>query len=88
MVPSEVTRDRLEFGAIGLRSFRVEAVIDMFVDQRPLGIRHGLFDRLELLRYIQARLAGLQHLDDRSKVTVGAFQPGDQGWVTCMDMRV
>ena len=32
-------------------------------------------------------LARLDHLDHRAQMPVGAFQPGDQGGVGCMEMR-
>jgi len=54
------------------------------VDQRFLGLRHGLFDRLQLLRHVEAWPAGLQHLDDGFQVTIRAFEAvGDVG-VRCV----
>jgi hypothetical protein len=60
----------------------------MIMDQHALGIRHGLLDRLKLLGDIKAGFPGFQHRDNRAKVAVGTFQPGNQRRVTCMDVCV
>ena len=60
-------------------------MVHVVVDQRPLGIRDSLFDRLHLLGDLKARLARLDHLDHRAQVSVSAFQPGDEGGMGCMD---
>jgi len=86
--PLKIPCDRAQFGAVGLGRIRIEAVIEMIVDQRPLGIRDGVLDRLHLLGDVEARPARLDHLDHGAQMTVGAFQPGDQRGVACMSMRI
>ena len=63
-------------------------MVHMVMDQRPLGVRDGLFDSLHLLGYFQARFARLDHLDHGAEMAVSAFQPGDQGGMGCMDRRI
>ncbi len=66
----------------------VQTMIDMVVDEDPLGIDDGLLDRLQLVGDIKAGFSGLDHRDHCPQVAFGAFQPGDEGWVACVDMRV
>jgi hypothetical protein len=83
----QIPGDGLEVGAILLRMFGIEAMINMVMDERALGVYHGLFHGMELLRDLEAGLACLDHLDHRAQMPVGAFQPGDQGGVGCVQMR-
>ena len=90
MSASEIFGDQFEFFYLrtliaGQRASDVfQAVVDVVVDQRFLGLRHGLFDRLQLLRHIKARPASLQHLDDGFQVTIRSFEAvGDVG-VRCV----
>jgi len=44
----------------------------MVVDERALGAGDGVFDRLELLRNIDAGAFLLDHADDTAQMTSGA----------------
>lgn len=83
----QIPGDGLEVRAILLRMFGIEAMIHVIVDERALGVHHGLFHGVELLCDFKAGLSSLDHLDHRAQMPVGAFQPGDQGRVTCMQVR-
>src|SRR6266850_111741 len=64
------------------RAFRlIEAVLDVVVDQLPLGFGNRAFDRVELLRQVEAASAFLEHSDNRAKVTFGALQASNDGRV-------
>ena len=52
----------------------VKAVVDVVVDQRPLGIGHGFFNSVQLLRDFTAGAALGNHGDDCGKMAVGPFQ--------------
>ena len=52
-------------------------MVDMIVDERALGAGDGVFDRLELLRNIDAGALLLDHADDAAQMTGGAVQPLD-----------
>jgi hypothetical protein len=67
---------------------RVQTVIDMIVDKGTLGVDDGLFDRLQLMSDIQAGLSCLDHFYHRPQVAVGAFQPGNESGVACVNMRI
>ena len=86
MVCLQVSRDSLEGGAVLSRMFGIQTMIHVIMDQRALGIDHGFFDRVELLGDVKAGFARLDHLDHGPQMTLGAFQPGDQGRVGCMEM--
>lgn len=64
----------------------VKTMIHMIMDQRALGIDHGLFDGVELLGNLKAGFARFDHLNYGPQVAIGTFQPGNQGGVGCMDM--
>ncbi|OKO84231.1 hypothetical protein AC629_21690 [Bradyrhizobium sp. NAS80.1] len=58
----------------------LETVIDVIVDQCLLGIFDRALHGLQLLRYLDARLTLLDHLDDLLEVAVGALQAlGNRG---------
>ena len=52
----------------------LQAMVDMVVHQCFFCIGDCLFDRLQLLRNVQAIAVFLQHLDDAFQVALGAFQ--------------
>ena len=83
---SEVAGDGLQLIAIRGGMVFVQAMVHVIVDQRPLGVGDGLLDRLQLLRDLEAGLAVLDHADHGPQMTVGTFQPGDQGGMGCVDM--
>lgn len=43
---------------------------------------------MQLLRQIQARLPGLDHVDDAAKMPLGALQPLDDFGVRLVEMRL
>lgn len=47
----------------------------MIVDQGALGLGDGLFDRVQLLSDVEARLAAIDHGDDAAQMAFGASQP-------------
>jgi hypothetical protein len=65
----------------------IQAMVHVVMDQRALGVHHGLLHGLQSAPRSQAGLARLDHLDHRAQMPVGAFQPGDQGGVGCMQVR-
>lgn len=46
----------------------------MVLNQRPLGLRDCLLDRVKLLGDVEARPAGLDHLDDPAQMAVRALE--------------
>lgn len=62
-------------------------MIHVIMDQGTLGINYGIFNGVKLLSNLEARLACLDHLDHGPQMPVGAFQPGNQGGVGCMQVR-
>ena len=54
----------------------IHAVVDMVFDEFFLGIADGFLYGMQLLRQVQTRTAGLQHVDHRREVSMGALQPG------------
>src|ERR1017187_7212445 len=87
--PSQIFRDQLEVAQRRLppgagcleRSF--EAVADMIVDQRLLGVFDGALHGLQLLGDRSTGASLLDHRDDRFEVTVGSLEtPRDRAmWV-------
>jgi hypothetical protein len=74
---SEVLCNRFEFIDRAPLSTRqrpdrlLEAVSDVMLDQRLLGLRNGLLDRMQLLGNVEARPLRLDHVDDAAQVTFG-----------------
>lgn len=81
---SQITGYGSEFGTVAVRAVDVEAVIDMIVDQNPLGIGHGLFDGPKLLGDIDAGPMVFEHGNHGPQVAIGTFQPGNEGRMACM----
>jgi hypothetical protein len=77
----QVLRDFFEFeeGFLSrspvFRDGVLETVIDVIVDQRFLCNGNGLLHGMQLLREIETLSARLDHLNDGSKVTLGAAKP-------------
>jgi hypothetical protein len=63
----------------------IETVIEVIVDQRLFRLANRLFDRVELLRQIDARPTLIDHGNDASQVTLGALQPLDDLRVALMN---
>jgi hypothetical protein len=87
-MPSEVTGDRFEFGAVTLGAIDLKAMVDVVMDQHAFGIGDGLLNGLKLLRHVNAGFACLYHRDHRTQMPIGTFQPGNEGGMTCMNMGV
>ena len=58
----------------------------MILNQRPLGLDDGLFDRVKLLRDLQTRPVCLHHLHDAAQMALGPLQPLDDLWMAGMNM--
>ena len=54
-----------------------EAMIDVIIDQRPLGAGNGVLDGLELLRDIDARSPLFDHCGDTSQMPVRTIESLD-----------
>ena len=52
----------------------VQTMRDMVADQRFFGPRHGLFDRMKLLRDVDARPSAFDHRDNGAQMAFGALQ--------------
>src|SRR5258708_39377189 len=82
---SEIFCDRLELVDRHARLARqrpetlLEAMVDMIVDQRLLGVGDRLLDGVELLDEIEAAALGLDHRDDLAQMPFGPLQPVDDG---------
>lgn len=64
----------------------IEAMIHVIKDQGALGVRDGLLDSLHLLRDLKAGLPRLDHVNNGTKMPIGALQPCDEGGMGCVDM--
>jgi hypothetical protein len=79
--PLKVLGDFLELvdGAAavpGQRADRLfEAVVEVILDQCPLGLAHRLLDGVELLRDVEAGPAALDHGDHAAYMAFGSSQP-------------
>ncbi len=80
---SQVFGDQLELFDLGALVSRKRAgdvfqtMVDVVVDQGFLGLRYGLFDRLQLLGQFKAGSARLQHLYDRPQMALHPLEPVD-----------
>lgn len=83
----QIARDCFEFGAVFGRMICIQAMVHMVMDQSALGVHYRLFDGMKLLGDLETGLSLLDHLDHRTQVAIGAFQPGHKGRVGCMQMR-
>ncbi len=54
-----------------------ETMVDVIVDQCPLGAGDGVLDRLELLRDVDAGPLFLDHPDDAAKMACRPVEPLD-----------
>lgn len=66
----------------------VEAVVEMILDQRLLGLPDRTLDRLQLLGDVEAGAPGFDHLDDLAQMTVSPLQPLDDGRVSFVKVRL
>ncbi|CAK7262250.1 protein of unknown function (plasmid) [Shinella sp. WSC3-e] len=80
---SEIFGDRLELGhgasLVGGQGADhiLEAMVEMVLDQRALGIGDRLFDGMKLLCEIEAGAPVLDHRDDALQMSLGPLQPLD-----------
>jgi hypothetical protein len=65
-----------------------QAVVDVILDQRALGLAHGFFYGVQLLRDVHALTALFDHGDDAAQVAVCAFETLDDRRVAVVDMGV
>ncbi len=63
-------------------------MIDVVVNQRPLGFADGLLDRMKLLGEIETRSSLIKHLDHTAKMTFGPPQPFDDIRVSFVNVVV
>jgi hypothetical protein len=86
MMDLPVFRNRAKLRDCVLRSFAFlgmdETMVDMVVDECPLGAGYGIFDRLELLRDVDARALFLDHADNAAQMARGAIEALDDSRVT------
>jgi hypothetical protein len=52
-------------------------MIDVIVNQSPLGLADGLFDSMQLLGEIEAGASFAEHFDHPAEMTVSPLQPFD-----------
>lgn len=74
LVELQILGNRFELCHRGLVTvfYRVlQAVVDMIMNQRFLGLVDRLLDRLQLLRDIEAGATRLQHFNDALQVAIG-----------------
>ncbi len=64
----------------------LQAVVNVILDQRFLGLLDGFFDCLQLLGDIYARTTFLQHGDHAGQVSVGSLESVDQSWVASVNV--
>jgi len=79
---SEILCDRLELAALLARQRAdrlLEAVLDVVADQRFLGLRIGLLDRVQLLGAVESRPLRLDHADDAAQVSFAPQALDDLG---------
>ena len=62
------------------------AVVDMVMDQRTLRLGHRAFDGMQLRGKVKARPPLVNHADDAAQMPLGAFQPGGDGRVACVNV--
>lgn len=78
MMDLPVFRNRAKLRDCVLRSFAFlgmdETMVDMIVDECPLGASYGILDRLKLLRDVDARPLFLDHGDDAAQMAPGPIQ--------------
>jgi len=55
----------------------IEAMVNVIVDQRALGLSNGFLDGMKLLGEIEARTFFIEHLNDAAKMAFGALQSLD-----------
>jgi len=84
--PLEVLRDSLKFLDQGPELARhdlrgvFDAMVQVRLDEFLLGIAHGFFDGMQLLRKLHARAPRIEHLHYSREVAMSAFQPRDDLW--------
>ncbi|GGD00833.1 hypothetical protein GCM10011587_00550 [Pyruvatibacter mobilis] len=84
----EIAGDGFEFGAVRVRTVAIKTVIHVVMDKKLLCIGNSTLNCVKLLRHIETGTAMLDHADDRAQMPVGTFEPGDDGRMACMNMRL
>src|SRR5712691_3080038 len=91
---SEVFRNFLELGdrlpliARQRSGGGLEAIVDVILDQGPLGLANRLFDGMELLSDVEAGPPPLDHLGDAAEMSFRALQALQNLRVTLMEIGV
>ncbi|MET4320041.1 hypothetical protein ABIC02_003789 [Bradyrhizobium sp. RT5a] len=89
----KISRDRLKLGEGILCRFagaavggRIQAVVDMIVDEGFFGLGDGFLDRMKLLGQVETGAAIIEHRDDPAQVPLGALQPLDDIRMALVDV--
>jgi hypothetical protein len=64
----------------------LQAVIDVILDERALGLAYGFFDSVELLGNVYALSTFFDHGDDAAQVSVRTFEALDDRLVALVGM--
>ena len=64
-----------------------KAVVDMVMDQRPLGLGHRPLHCVKLGGKVKAGLALLDHRHDMAQMALGALETGGDAGVACVAVR-
>jgi hypothetical protein len=59
----------------------IQTMIDVVMNEPPLGLVDGLLDRMKLLSEFNAAAAFLEHFYDPSHVALGTLEPCDDRWM-------
>ena len=79
----ELSQSGVSLAARGFERL-IQAVIDVVMDQRLLGIHDRAFDRLQLLGDLDAGATLLDHPDDRLQMSVRPLEPLDDLWMIAL----
>src|SRR6266404_4780265 len=88
----EIFRYGLEFAHDGFRRSAgpvrsgIQTMIDVIVNQSPLGLANGLFDGMQLLGEIEAGSSFAEHFNHPTEMALGTLQPLDDSWVSFMNV--
>jgi hypothetical protein len=89
---SEIFRYGLELAHYGFRRSAgpvrsdIQTMIDVIVNQSPLGLADGLFDGVKLLGEVKAGPPLTEHFNHPTEMALGTLQPLDDIWVSFMNV--
>lgn len=81
----EAFQSRLSFLVISLHA-AFQTMVDMILNERTLGIDDSLFNCMQLLGNVAARLVPLNHFNDMAKMARSALEASNNLWVAGMKM--